>query len=559
MAIVFGQDQQFTLTNGGSANYQLEVTSKGGAIAIKFTDPAGSGSGGEQVWVTLKDAAQNVVFSQATSTSQLFKTTVPSAGTYQLTIEDRDPTDAHDARSYTINASLDAAPGTVYDGPINDTMATALPALLTDRIVGTLGNGDVDVFKVSAGPGQLKAVFGHPSGTAGGAPIKVDLLDDQGRLLTTKTLGQDASFDATMSAPGDFYLRVLDPDAADHRDGGYYTFSSSLSYETGTVYDGASDTDAAHAQALPLSRVVEAEMHHGDQDFYRLDVPAAGKLTFNFVHTGGNGVAVGMELLDASGSVVFRQTVASDTDFTVNLAAGGAYTVRAFDADPSGGDAGIYCFMTGFSSAGGDTMRGAPGVDARFTSSAGNDTFIGYSGRDAVTFRDARASYELLRTDAGVAVANSSGKDGNDTLFGIDRLYFSDKVAVAYDWQGNAGEVYRLYQAAFDRKPDAGGLGFWIGQHDGGSTLQSIADGFVHSDEFRQAYGPTPTNTELVTKMYEHVLHRAPDAGGIDFWVKALDEGRATVAGVLLGFSESQENFTALVGVAAGFEYKIWA
>ena len=33
---------------------------------------------------------------------------------------------------------------------------------------------------------------------------------------------------------------------------------------------------------------------------------------------------------------------------------------------------------------------------------------------------------------------------------------------LALDINGTAGQVYRLYQAAFDRKPDLVGLGYWI-------------------------------------------------------------------------------------------------
>jgi hypothetical protein len=47
------------------------------------------------------------------------------------------------------------------------------------------------------------------------------------------------------------------------------------------------------------------------------------------------------------------------------------------------------------------------------------------------------------------------------------------------------------------------------------------------------------------------VLHRPGEKAGIDFWAAALDSKAATVAEVLVGFSESPENQAALVGVTA--------
>jgi hypothetical protein len=41
------------------------------------------------------------------------------------------------------------------------------------------------------------------------------------------------------------------------------------------------------------------------------------------------------------------------------------------------------------------------------------------------------------------------------------------------------GQAYRVYQAAFNRTPDLGGLGFWIGAMDKGVSLADVANGFT--------------------------------------------------------------------------------
>jgi len=52
------------------------------------------------------------------------------------------------------------------------------------------------------------------------------------------------------------------------------------------------------------------------------------------------------------------------------------------------------------------------------------------------------------------------------------------------------------------------------------------------------------------------VLGRAPDAGGLAFWVNQLDGGTITRPDTLIGFSESTENQMALIGVLQqGIEY----
>jgi hypothetical protein len=561
MAIAaFDKDQQFQLPNGGSVAYQLQVASQGGALTIRFDDPAGT-SGGEPVTVTLTDAAQNVLFSATASASQTFVATVPTAGDYFLTVQDNNATDKHDDRPYTIHPTISAAAGTVYDGPLNNTLDSALAVPAGSSVAGSLTDGDVDVFRFSAAaPGLLQANFSHPAGkSTGGADIRVELLDSQGLVLATKTLKADAAFAATVGSAGDFYLRVSDAHAGGP-DGGLYSFRESLTSVAGVLYDGAADIDAGHAQALPVSRELVGEAHVGDQDFYSLNLPGAGKISFNFLHPGGPSLtanSIDIRLTDGAGNLVLAQTISTDTDLTADVASGGQYLLQVNQSTGSNFDAGIYRFMTGYSSASGVTARGTQ-ADASFVSSGGDDAFFGYSSRDSVTFRDIRSHYAVLATEAGVSVSAGSGVDGSDTLFGIDRLYFGDKTAIAYDWSGDAGDVYRLYQAAFDRVPDAGGLGFWIYQHDDGLPAGALASAFVNSGEFRQVYGDAPSNAGIVTKFYEHVLHRAPDAAGVAFWVNALDAGSATVPDVLFDFSHSQENFDLLVAVSNGFEYKMW-
>jgi Ca2+-binding RTX toxin-like protein len=207
--------------------------------------------------------------------------------------------------------------------------------------------------------------------------------------------------------------------------------------------------------------------------------------------------------------------------------------------------------------AGDDFLHGNLGDDV-LVGGAGNDDLDGGPGTDTAVIAGLHDNFTIERTGEYWYVTARTGSEGRDLLRTVERVLFSDK-AIALDVGGAAGKVYRLYQAAYDRKPDAGGLGFWISQADNGVTQTSIAEGFIGSAEFKALYGTAPSNDALVSRMYKNVLHRDPDASGKAFWVDVLDRKAATVAEVLMGFSESPEN-VAFVGtfISSGFEYQPW-
>jgi hypothetical protein len=178
-------------------------------------------------------------------------------------------------------------------------------------------------------------------------------------------------------------------------------------------------------------------------------------------------------------------------------------------------------------------------------------------GVDTVKLSSARADVALAPVGSPVqATMTATDKSGTvNTLVNIERIVFTD-ASLALDIDGNAGQAYRLYQAAFNRTPDSVGLGFWINSMDKGASLNGVAASFIGSNEFKAIYGANPTNKELVTRFYENILHRQPEAAGLDYWVGVLDKKTATTAEVLSFISESGENKAALIGVIGnGFTY----
>jgi V8-like Glu-specific endopeptidase len=198
-------------------------------------------------------------------------------------------------------------------------------------------------------------------------------------------------------------------------------------------------------------------------------------------------------------------------------------------------------------SAGNDSWTGTAGWDT-FTGYGGNDVVDGAVGVDTAVFSASRVSYAVSVSQGVVTVADgTAGRDGTDTLHNVERVKFSD-VSVAFDVYGSAGQAYRLYQAAFDRAPDVPGLGFQMRALDDGLSLSLLAGNFLQSPEFAATYGSLD-NTQFVTQLYQNVLHRAPDQGGLAYHVNDLTANGYSRADVLTHFSESPENQAALIGV----------
>ena len=198
------------------------------------------------------------------------------------------------------------------------------------------------------------------------------------------------------------------------------------------------------------------------------------------------------------------------------------------------------------------SMSSLVASDFSFTSIAppGGGTVTGTAAHHyTVSFEGGLQQYTVA---AGGATVSGGPEGGTDTLVNIQRIQFVDGY-MAYSPNDPAGEVYRLYEAALGRAPDPEGLAGWVNQLDAGATLETVADGFVGSAEFQTAYGNL-NNNDFITLLYNNVLHRAPDPGGLSGWLGAMNSGE-TRAQVLLGFTQSPEDINNL---ASAVEQGLW-
>lgn len=172
-----------------------------------------------------------------------------------------------------------------------------------------------------------------------------------------------------------------------------------------------------------------------------------------------------------------------------------------------------------------------------------------------VVFSGVIANYTVTRTEAGYVVADTTGAEAPRTVAATARLRFAD-MSLAFDAEGNPGQAYRLYRAAFAREPDAAGLGYWLGVLDQGTYLLGMAEGFTASSEFKTLYANAATNRDIIAQYYVNVLKRPGEPAGLDYWAGILDTKQDTLAGVLRNFSEGPENKSGTAAaIAAGIRY----
>lgn len=205
-------------------------------------------------------------------------------------------------------------------------------------------------------------------------------------------------------------------------------------------------------------------------------------------------------------------------------------------------------------------------ADDRIEGGGGNDAINGGTGIDTAVYSGTAASYTLsLSLNSTTTITDrTANRDGTDTLTNVERLQFTDTM-LALDTASNqnAGNAYLLYQAAFDRTPDVGGLGYWISKLDGGvDVVRDVAMNFILSDEFTRLYGPNPSGTEFVNLLYKNVLDRAPDAGGLGYWLDEFErEGDTLIkrASTLNNFAISAENISNVTDqIIGGIGYQAY-
>jgi len=107
-------------------------------------------------------------------------------------------------------------------------------------------------------------------------------------------------------------------------------------------------------------------------------------------------------------------------------------------------------------------------------------------------------------------------------------------AATCSSYSGNGAFVCALYVDILGRAPDSGGLNSWVGALNSGTSRTQVAYAIANSNEYR---------TDFIQTDYQIFLNRSADAGGMSTWLAAFSSG-ATDEQVDAGILGSDEFFT---------------
>ncbi len=93
-----------------------------------------------------------------------------------------------------------------------------------------------------------------------------------------------------------------------------------------------------------------------------------------------------------------------------------------------------------------------------------------------------------------------------------------DRVVLTAAVTPHQSTVTQLYQDLLHRLPDAGGLAYWTNQLDAGANTGAVAAALTHSTEFHRGE---------VDGVYQRLLNRPADNGGRAFFASSLDNGQS--------------------------------
>jgi hypothetical protein len=163
-------------------------------------------------------------------------------------------------------------------------------------------------------------------------------------------------------------------------------------------------------------------------------------------------------------------------------------------------------------------------------------------------FSGNRSAYTITRISANSVTVKQNTSQLTETFAGPVRFTFSDMNVAWSEWQQYGGvnapsatdgpaQIYRLYHAAFNRKPDLAGIGYWIKCLDNGATLDQVAIAFGQSAEMGNL-----TNEQFLDKVHSNLFNTPMPASVRANWISNFELYKNTWG---QGYPESRGRFLA--------------
>ena len=110
--------------------------------------------------------------------------------------------------------------------------------------------------------------------------------------------------------------------------------------------------------------------------------------------------------------------------------------------------------------------------------------------------------------------------------------------------------VQKMYVAYYGRPGDPAGIDFWAGKlAESNGDLGAIIDSFGTSAEYEDRFSGLDT-AGLVNNIYQQLLNRDADSGGLDFYVDRITSGQFTLASAALNIAD---------GIVSGSDAELYA
>lgn len=174
-----------------------------------------------------------------------------------------------------------------------------------------------------------------------------------------------------------------------------------------------------------------------------------------------------------------------------------------------------------------DTENGWIGAsgDDRLEGGAGSDLLVGGDGVDTAVYAGKLADYRLLLEEDGqLRMADRANADV-DILLGIERAAFSDgAVDLGFTQADTLATLGLLYQTVLDRAGDIGGLNWWSAK---ALDRASLVAGFIAAPEFTARYDAL-SDAAFVAALYANSGLTTEAAGGSAAWTALLQDHTRT-------------------------------
>ena len=183
---------------------------------------------------------------------------------------------------------------------------------------------------------------------------------------------------------------------------------------------------------------------------------------------------------------------------------------------------------------GNSTVATGSGVDT-VEAGLGNSSIVGGSGDYAVVKLAGAATNYTVTVNEGRAIVTNNTTTKVTDISKIQYVQLDSGKALIFAKDSVEAAISTLYQTAFGRTAEAGGLDYWFDLGRAGATMKQIADAFTHSAEFvAQA---ALSDIDFVNGLYQNTFGRAGEESGVAYWTDALAHG-ATRADLINSFSQ---------------------